>query len=194
MNEREVRRRPGGRSARVRQAVLDATLDALVEHGVDKLTVGDVAERAGVHETSIYRRWGSREHLIIDALLTAGRRQLPVPDTGTVRGDLATFAKSLVAYLGTPLGKALAQAIAVAADDPALAESRAEFWRSRLDLARAMIDRAVDRGELPTGTDPHTALELLISPLHFRALFTREPVDDAFADRLVDLVLHALTP
>ncbi|WP_330253427.1 TetR/AcrR family transcriptional regulator [Nocardia sp. NBC_00565] len=193
MTEQAVRRRTGGRSARVRQAVLDAALQALAEHGPDGVSVAEVARQAGVHETSIYRRWGTREQLVMDALLAYSQRELPVPDTGTLREDLRTFLRSVSTYLDSPLGKALARAMATSDDDETLAASRAQFWESRLELARVMIDRAVDRGDLPRDTDPTLTLELLIAPLHFRALLTRQPLDDDHAERMVDTLLRGLT-
>lgn len=193
MNDGQARRRTGGRSARVRQAVLDATMQAVAEHDADAVSVPEIARQAGVHETSIYRRWGTREHLVIDALLAYSQEQLPIPDTGTLREDLIAFADSLAAYLHTPFGKALARSMAAATDDPALAESREEFWRSRFDLARIMIDRAVCRGELPESTDPALALEILIAPLHFRALLTRRHVNGHLTRRLVNVLLAGIS-
>ena len=105
MTDAAVRQRPGGRSARVRQSVLDATLALLGGGGLDKLTVADIAQRAGVHETSIRRRWRTRENLICDALLNYSELHLPIPDTGSLREDLAAFATELAAYLTTPLGR-----------------------------------------------------------------------------------------
>ena len=190
--EKQVRRRTGGRSARVRSAVLQATLDVVAEQGPAAVTMGDIARRAGVHASSIQRRWGSPENLTLDALLAYSQAQLPVPDTGTVRGDLIEFARLIVAYLATPLGAALVRAMAVADDDPALADSRARFWRSRLDASRPIIDRAAARGELATGTDPQLPLELLVSSLHMRALLTRQPLDDAWIERIVDTALNGV--
>jgi AcrR family transcriptional regulator len=192
MSESDIRRRPGGRSARVREAVFDAVVAALVEHGAGGFSVGDVAERAGVHETSIYRRWGTRERLALDALLDRSRRELPIPDTGSFRGDLAAFARELVAYLNTPLGRALVHLMAIDVDDePEVVAARDEFWATRFDLAGVMVERAVDRGEVPAGIDPRLALELLIAPLTFRVLATREPLTTALADQLADLVAQA---
>ncbi|WP_067839443.1 TetR/AcrR family transcriptional regulator [Nocardia lijiangensis] len=193
MTDQAVRRRTGGRSARVRQAVLDAALQALAEHGPDGVSVAEIARQAGVHETSIYRRWSTREQLVMDALLAYSQRELPVPDTGTLREDLLTFLGSVATYLDSPLGKALARAMAASDDDETLAASRAGFWESRFELARVMIDRAMDRGELPRDTDPMLVLELLIAPLHFRALLTRQPLDDDHAERVVDALLRGKT-
>ncbi|MGY1980142.1 TetR/AcrR family transcriptional regulator [Nocardia gipuzkoensis] len=193
MTEPEVRRRTGGRSARVRQAVLDATLQLAAENGPDAVSIPEVARIAGVHETSIYRRWGTREHLILDALLSYSSQQLPIPDTGTVREDLIDFARSIAAYQAGPLGIALARAMAVAEDDSGLTSNRIQFWQSRFDRARVMIDRAVARGELPETVDAATALEALVAPVHFRALLTRQPVDEPFLARVVDQLLHGIS-
>ena len=70
--QHEVRRRPGGRSERIRQSVIEATMAVLRDRGWDQFSIAEVASRAGVHETSIYRRWGTRERLATDALLATG--------------------------------------------------------------------------------------------------------------------------
>jgi AcrR family transcriptional regulator len=159
---------------------------------MDRLTVADVAERAGVHETSIRRRWRTRENLICDALLNYSEQYLPIPDTGSLRGDLVAFASELAAYLTTPLGRALLHAMATTGEDPALAESRTAFWQARYELASAMIERAVDRGELPATVDSRLALEALIAPLNFRTLVTDEPLDEELPHKLANLVLDGI--
>src|ERR1700689_682516 len=96
--QHEVRHRPGGRSARIRQSVIEATMAVLRDRGWDRFSIAEVASRAGVHETSIYRRWGTRERLATDALPAPGAKALPVPDTGSLRGDLAGFAAGICQY------------------------------------------------------------------------------------------------
>src|SRR5258708_38174299 len=150
MTETVVRRRTGGRSARVREAVLKATVQAVAEPGADAVNIGEIAREAEVHETSIYRRWPTKEHLLLDALLDYSEAELPIPDTGSVRGDLVAFACSVAAYLDSPLGRTLARAMVVASDDDTLAPGRAQFWKSRGDLARAVSDPAQDPGAGPT--------------------------------------------
>ena len=191
--EQKVRRRTGGRSARVRDAVLRATLQALAEHGPDGLTVSEIARRAGVHATSIQRRWGSRENVFLDTLSTYSREKLPIPNTGSLRGDLIAFAQSMTGYLTTPLGETVVRTLAATENDPALAANRAQFVGARYEAARVMIDRAADRGELRPGTAPQVAVELLVAPLHFRTLLTRQPIDDSFVEQVVDALLHGLT-
>jgi AcrR family transcriptional regulator len=193
MSEPAVRRRTGGRSARVREAVLKATLHAVAEHGADAVSISEIAREAEVHETSIYRRWPTKEHLVLDALLDYSEAKLPIPNTGTLRDDLVAFATAVTAYLDSTLGRTLARSMAVAGDDDTVAAGRAQFWKSRLDLASPMIARAKDRGEVPTDLDAATALELVIAPLHFRALLTRQPIDAHDIAQLVDALLTGLT-
>jgi AcrR family transcriptional regulator len=186
------RRRTGGRSARVRQAVLQATVQTVAERGADAVNIAEIARQAGVHDTSIYRRWPTKEHLIFDSLLDYSVAQLPVPNTGTLRADLLAFASLIAGYAATPIGQALLKAMAVTDDDAALAAGRAQFWQFRLDQARAMIDRAITRGELRADTDPALAIELLIAPLHFRLLLSRQPIDERISGQLIDLLLNGL--
>ncbi|SEP19944.1 regulatory protein, tetR family [Amycolatopsis saalfeldensis] len=187
-----VARRSGGRSARVRADVLAATLEALAEHGTGALTVSEVARRSGVHATSIQRRWGTLQNLILDALLSYSQEQLPTPDTGNLRDDLIALARLIASYLDTPLGVALAEAMVAADDDPTLADSRAQFWQGRYEATRIVVRRAADRHELAADADHQLALELLVAPLHFRALLTRQPIDEGWIERMVDVLLRGL--
>ncbi|WP_262057106.1 TetR-like C-terminal domain-containing protein [Streptomyces sp. STR69] len=191
-DQAEASRRPGGRSARVRADVLRSTLEALAENGTSGLTMSEVARRSGVHATSIQRRWGALQNLVLDALLSYSQEQLPVPDTGNLRNDMVALARLIAVYLNTPLGAALAQALATAEEDPQLAESRAQFWQTRYDVTRIIVDRAIDRHELAADTDHRLTLELLVAPLHFRALLIRQPIEEDRIERMVDTLLHGL--
>lgn len=186
-------RRTGGRSARVRQAVLDAAVTVLLERGPDHFSVAEVATKAGVHETSIYRRWRTRENLIVDALLATSGAVIPVPDTGSVRGDLIELARSVATYLTHPAGATFTRAAAVHVDDETIAAARRKFWESRLQLAAVIIERGIQRRELPRATDARLVLETVIAPLHMRVLLTHEPIDDTLPERIVDLICAGLS-
>ena len=191
--EPAVRRRTGGRSARVREAVLRATWETLLEEGVEGLNFSEIGRRAGVHGTSIQRRWGSRENVLFEALVTYARQAISIPDTGSLRGDLVGFSKSLSVYFATPLGGSILQMLVANADnDPAFAAHRAEFVRIRYEAMRAMIRRASERGELRPGIDEEIALDLALGPLYVRTLITRRPIDDSFIERFVDTLLRGL--
>ncbi len=190
---RPAARRTGGRSARVRAAVLQATIDVVLEHGADGLSIAEVAQRAGVHETSIYRRWGTKSALALDAVLDRTRTDLPTPDTGTLRGDLLALLHDVAVFVRTPVGGLLLR-MAVQEDLAEYEAARDQFWTARYAVGATVLDRAESRGELRPGVDRRLAFEALLGPLHTRVLLTREPLDDAFLEGTVDLLLAGLTP
>jgi AcrR family transcriptional regulator len=187
---RERPRRLGGRSARIRAAVLDATLTTLAEDG-DAFGIPHVAARAGVHETSIYRRWGTRDALIVDAITSRIGEEIPLPDTGTLRGDLVTFLERSIQFLASPLGTQLVRATATTTDI-GNTDMRQAYWPGRLDRLGEIFTRAVARGEIPAAADWRLAAEMLFAPLYFRLLITHTPLETALAERIADLLVRAL--
>lgn len=184
-------RRTGGRSARVREAVLRATLDALLAGGADDLSIRDVAQQAGVHETSVYRRWGTRANLILDAVLGEVQAAVPVPDTGSLRGDLLALLSAIAAFITTPLGQLLLQ-LALRDDLPEDRDVRDQFWAERFTTGQTVLQRAQDRGELRPGVNAQLTIETLLGGLYVRLLLTREPIDGTLIEHLVDLVLAGI--
>src|SRR5687767_4303129 len=121
--------RPGGRTARTRDAVLTATLELLAEAGYDTFSIDQVAARAGVHKTTIYRRWATEDDLIADATRQRSREQVPVPDTGTFHGDLRALARSVAANIRSPTVRMLtANVVAASSSSPELASETRRFW------------------------------------------------------------------
>jgi AcrR family transcriptional regulator len=190
-NAQHRARRTGGRSARVRAAVLDATVEALLAQGIDDFSIHDVAERAGVHETSIYRRWENRAGLALDAVLSRTDAEVPVPDTGHLRGDLLDLLRNITAFCAAPLGQLLLR-MAVRDDLPEFVPAREHFFNARLAAGETVLRRAQARGELRPGIDRRLALETLVASLGIRLLFTRTPPDDAFYEHLADIVLTGI--
>jgi AcrR family transcriptional regulator len=190
--ESNVRRRVNGRSARVRQSVIESTLELIREGGIDQLTVAQVASRSGVHETSIYRRWGSREKLLVEAILDLSESDLPVPDSGSFREDLTILATELCRYLSTPLGLAVAQLLSWPVKDLAVAEMQGGVWRERTAAAAVVVKRAIDRGEVPENTDPRLVIELLVAPIHWRALVLKEELGPDLAVTLAKAVFDGV--
>lgn len=182
------KRRLGGRGERIRRAVLDATVRLLVEGGFERLVIADVAAASGVHETSIYRRWGTRESLAIEALLARAEERVEIPDTGALRTDLVRLLRALIAVLKSPHGRALARFV-VGSNDSGL---RRGFWLRRREAATRIFRRAIERDELQVGTDPIFALEMAIAPLYLRLLITGEPLTSDLPERIADAVLDGL--
>jgi AcrR family transcriptional regulator len=171
---REPRDRPGGRSARIRSQVLEAGFAVLVEKGFEAFTIAEVADRAGVHQTSIYRRWKARGALAMDCCLHYAKATIPTPDTGSLRSDLVTLLDSVVAVYCSPQGQALLRMLTLQHAEPF---ARYEFMQRRFDLARAIFDRATLRGEFPSDGDGMIILEALLAPLVMRVLLNRPPGD-----------------
>jgi AcrR family transcriptional regulator len=186
-------RRPGGRTARVRAAVIAATLAELAGVGYSALSLESVARRAGVGKTTLYRRWGTREELVLDAMLERAGEHISVPDTGSLREDLLELARTAAANAAAPEVAAMARAVAAGSPhDPRLAAANRRFWAERLALDGAIIERAIERGEIAPGTDPGRVVESVLGPIHLRLLLTGEEVDRRFLEGIVDTVLNGI--
>ena len=181
--------RPGGRSARTRAAVLGATGDLLAEVGYEELTFEAVAQRAGVHKTTVYRRWPTKPDLVADAARERSLQQVEVPDTGALLGDLTALARAVAANIGSEVGSAMTKTlVAAAATSPSVADVTHRFWAERLRLSGAIVERAIVRGELPPSTDANLLIESLVGALYVRLLLTGEPIDEAVADQIARAV------
>jgi len=181
--------RPGGRSGRVRSAVLKATLGELADRGLGHLRLERVAQRAGVHKTTVYRRWKDKETLIADALLERARERLPSAATGSLRSDLVQFGMIFVADLGDPAIEATVRTVASMVDRTSrVAQARRHLGQRWLELAREVTGFATERGQLFPGVDAHLLLAAIAGPIHFRLLITGEPLNGGFVERLAELV------
>jgi AcrR family transcriptional regulator len=173
-------KRPGGRSARVKAAVLEAALEQLAEGGYEAFSFEAVAQRAGVHKTTLYRRWSSRENLLLDAMLERGTERVPIPDTGSLEQDLLEYARRIVASITPEIEAAIRAIVSIGDRAPAVAEAGRRFWATRFELAGEIVARAIDRGELAPGTDPIAIVEAVIAPIYFRVLLSGAPRDEHF--------------
>lgn len=184
--------RTGGRSARVRVAVLEAALRELGQRGYAALSIDHVAARAGVHKATIYRRWPTKDALLGDAVADMVDTTVPVPDTGAIETDLREFARSLADTLTSGVGTAAVPVLfSEAARLPQIAEIKRNLFAERHKLAAPIVERAVQRGELPAGTDSRELIGLVAAPIYYRLLVTGEPIDHAVADRSVAAALAA---
>ncbi|MFE7069769.1 TetR/AcrR family transcriptional regulator [Streptomyces sp. NPDC057620] len=170
--------RPGGRTARVRTAVLRVAGDVLAEQGFAHLDLADVARRAGVGKTTVYRRWGSVTGLVADLLGDMAEQSLPRTETGSVLGDLRANAALVCRTLADPRQGALFRAvIAAAACDARTAEALRRFYEVRVAEWAPCVEQGVARGELPVGTDAGEVVRAVSAPLYY-ALLTSGVVPD----------------
>ena len=186
------RRQSVGRGQKMRRAVLAATLAELAEQGYAGLTVDNVARRAGVHKTTIYRHWQDRERLVVDALTEHVAAEIPIPDTGLIETDLRALARALVRWLNSLAGRAVMAAFfSDVVHVPEIADARRRVFDDRLRRAEPVVGRAIARGELPPDTDPALVIKALAAPVYFRLLITGEQLDDAVAEHAVQVALAA---
>ncbi len=177
--------------------LLDATLDVLAEVGYEGMTMDLVARRAGAGKATIYRRWSSKEALLLDAVAHMKQQQVDLenlPDTGTLRGDLLGLFKpqsieeaerrlSIMAGVAAMLSvnKGLAEAVHAAIVEP---------WAT---AHRILMERARERGDISREADIGTASTVVASMAAYRALIQRKPFEWDFLVGLIDgVVLPAL--
>jgi AcrR family transcriptional regulator len=176
--------RPGGRTARVADAVFAAAVAELSSRDYADISVESIADRAGVHKTTVYRRWGSKAELIRQVLTGVAGTAIPVPDTGSIGEDLQALARAVGAILSDPGGAAITRALIVGGlASPEIAGLMSQFWAGRLAAISVIVDRATARGQLPAGTDPAALMHAMAAPLYYELLVTRVPVTERDANR-----------
>jgi AcrR family transcriptional regulator len=186
--------RPGGRTAKVRTAVLAATHQELIENGYGGLNLDKVATRAGVGRTTVYRRWGNACGLLVDLTSELSDRLMRFEETGSLAGDLHAMADSLLAGLSDQAYWAVFEStiVSAASDEQARADLRSYYDR-QIAAGAALVERAVERGELPEGTDCQAVVQAVAAPFYYRLLVRREPPDEALARQAAGAALAAAT-
>ena len=196
-----ARKRAGRpRSADADRAILAATRATLAEQGWSGLTLGDVAARAGVAKTTLYRRWPGKNELVVDAIAALFEEQLDLPDNGGLEADIAGVVLRCAELLGrAETGTALMAVLAEAGRDEAL---RRRIGAAIVDRQKRLVligrVRAQRRGELPPDDGPaDPALDDLIfdvvaGAVVHRVLVGAQPVDAEWAGRLARLIVLGL--
>ncbi len=181
------------RSEEAHRAILDATLELLVEVGFSALTVEGVATRAGVGKATIYRRWPSKLPLVIEAF-----RELPhleEVDTGNLVDDLKKMLRSyLQLFHSTPLGAVLPSLAGERAHEPQLSQLFDPVVKDRSQPLVRALRRAVKRGELPADLDLELAADLIVGPIPVRLFFSGGKVSPKMVGPMVDLALRGIAP
>ncbi|KND27088.1 MULTISPECIES: TetR/AcrR family transcriptional regulator [Streptomyces] len=195
-------RATGGRprSAAADAAILAATREALVDLGWSKLTLGDVATRAGVAKTTLYRRWAGKNELVVDAVAELFD-ELRLPDRGSLAADIEGVVLQFAALLARPEARSgLMAVIAESTRDDALRERiRASIVDRQKRLVLEGRTRAQTRGELPPEPDPTTAsrtvdliFDVVAGAVVHRTLISAGPADEQWVHDFTRLLLTGL--
>jgi AcrR family transcriptional regulator len=178
--------------ADIRASVMPAVLDELARWGVERFSVEALAERHDLDPALIYRYWGNRQRLMVDAALADVEVMYSATDTGSLRGDLLALARNVTNRVNTEVGRTLLRALVMDRRGRHDEETRLMFWRARFSVVRAVVDRARERGELRDGINTVAAVQIVMAPLNIRALYSDAIVDDTYCEAVADLAWHAL--
>ena len=180
------------RDPAVQEAILRATAELLTELGYAKLTIDGVAQRAGVTRKSIYRRWPAKLELVTELLRTVSK-SAPLPDTGTLRGDLLGLYQLYAQSLVTPGGPIIPALIAESIYDPELAAIINTYTNARRRHLIRLFDRAVARGEMPPPEDPDVLVDAISGFFWYRRMIRRNKIRESHAALFVDLFVSGIT-
>lgn len=176
-----------------RQRILDEALAELIgTKTVDDFTLEGVAARAGVEAVVVKQFWANTPALFTATLLAWGDRNIPIPDTGTLRGDLTQYSRSYAAATNSPTGLKLLNRVVISPKDWDSYGSLPEFRRARPARMSVMVQRAIERGECADDVDPDMVVEVLASALCMPILFYGQPITDEFCAQVVDVFLDGI--
>ncbi|WP_040805523.1 TetR-like C-terminal domain-containing protein [Nocardia concava] len=174
-------------------ALTKAFFEELAAVGYGRLSIEAVARRAGAGKAAVYRRWTSKQAMAENLITKVAVAAADTPDTGTLRGDLRAYLSAAADGLRHPLAsKIIPDLFAEAARDPALAASLAEgVGGARRERAAELLQRAIDRGELPADLNLPLALDFLLGPLYWRLTIVGVPTEPDYFDELTGMLLTA---
>ncbi len=192
-----VKRAPAGAAVLrgdITVAIRNAVMQELADVGYGRLSIEAVARRAGVGKTAIYRRWSNKLEMVLEIVSDVAGRSVPLPDTGSFAGDLQLLmlivSKALQHRIASQI---IPDLMAEASRNPQIAETLQKALRTHQQaVGDKLIGQAIARGELPEGTDPEVAVDLILGPLYWRLAVARTPLGDDYLEKLITAVAGAL--
>ncbi len=184
---------PKRRGTPVVERVLDLALEELARVGLHRLSVPEVADRAGLNKTSVYRRWPTKGALVGAALERAMGHDAPLPDTGALGSDMLAFALAAATWANSPIGRGVMKTLLADGDDPEVRALVNRLVRKRGRRPIEIFERAIASGELDEEADVRMAMTVIAGTLSHRIVVENESVTPAFVKRLVRLVVDGLT-
>ncbi|MFF0431793.1 TetR/AcrR family transcriptional regulator [Streptomyces sp. NPDC004327] len=192
------RRTPAGAAVLredVTEAIRAAVFEELAAVGFARMSIEGIARRAGVGKTAVYRRWKSKLSLVLDLVGAVAVRGLPAPATGSLHGDVRALLEVAAHALRHPVASQVIPDLLVeAARHPEIADTlKAALLDSQQGVVAQVVRAAVERGELPAGSDPDRALDLVLGPLYWRLVVVRTELPKGYLDDLARSAVAALT-
>jgi len=178
------------RGAGRRTAICQAVCELLAKVGYDRMTMDAIANQAKASKATIYRMWPDKPQLVAEALKCQFGTDTEVPDTGSLRGDLMALMTTACEIVSSELGEMISGVLTAASHDPRLAETLNEtLFEDKAQMHSELVRRAVDRGELPPEADPAIMHEVMHSMISTRKIWALGPLDDEYAQHVVDEIL-----
>ncbi|MGP3979172.1 TetR-like C-terminal domain-containing protein [Streptomyces sp. 8N114] len=161
--------------------MLKATWEELGSQEFASITIDRIAQRSGVHAATIRRRWRTVEGVITD-MLSQHSEKIPIPDAGSLRADLHAVTQSIAEFYSLARNRRLVEAVVTsAAREPGAAEVLRAVFKNRIQRVSVLLERAVERGEIPADTDAEEVIAAIGAPFYYRLLITRRPIDAELA-------------
>jgi AcrR family transcriptional regulator len=177
------------RNEAARQAVLDAALHLLTTRGYGGLTVAAIAREAGVGKQTIYRWWRGRADIVLEAATEQARAVVPMPDTGSLHGDVEAFLTATYEAAAHPDTREMLQAMAAEAQrEPEFTPRFREFIARRRAALTELLQRGLERGELSPGTDLPLLVDVAFGVLWYRIIVGHAPFGRELAEDVAALV------
>ena len=189
---RSTRRTEGirvqGRSAEIVELVLQNAAEEFGRNGYAGMRVDEIATRSGVNKTTIYRRWPTKDDLVVAALHHISPYKQP-PNTGSLREDLLGLLRNIVEMASTPKGLAIFRAIQIERGQPAFEPVLTRLKNEMAGNRQLIFDRAILRGELPVTTDSQLVGEVCFAAVFLRIVTVGQKVDEPFLESVVDMIV-----
>ncbi len=174
--------------------VLDAVREEIAKVGFSAMRIENVALRADVAKTTIYRRWPKKEDLLFELLqsMTSGTGE--IPESGTLRADLLAIARHLRCVMTSIEGQAVARVLMAERSDPEVQRAIAHIRAEKMVVPMQIVERARERGEIGKAVDADLLLSTLAGAIHHRVFVRSEELSDPYLESLVDLLLSGVAP
>ncbi|MER7624808.1 TetR/AcrR family transcriptional regulator [Streptomyces sp. NPDC126503] len=191
------RRAPAGAAVLredVTEAIRAAVFEELAAVGFARMSIEGIARRAGVGKTAVYRRWKSKLSLVLDLVGAVAEQGMPAPATGSLHDDVRALLEVAAQALRHPVASRVVPDLLVeAARNPEIADAlRAALLDGRQGVVARIVHEAVARGDLPDGSDPARALDLVLGPLYWRLAVVRTELPEGYVDELARAAVAAL--
>lgn len=181
----DVRERPGGRTAQTANRVRQATIDLLVEGGLQAVTYQEVAKRAEVGRATVYRRWGNVASLVGFAVTETAAQNVVIKDKGSIKADLFFVLQQIGEFVSSPIGTA-ALAARLSVPRTALGEATGgTYWSTRAEDIRYVFQRAKERGEIRSDLDAEVEFAKLAGAIYFRLIVMEEAADKSWIEQVL---------